>query len=735
MKSMLIVALTALAMLTGLERTDAQWVQTSGPEGGQITAFASHNGFVFAGTSGAGNFRSSNGGTTWTQMNSGYGYPSPTSYLVKGTKLFSATVNVYWTTDNGSAWTPGTGLPDGNSVTCLATDGTNIYGGISAGFSTLGVFRSADDGATWQGSNAGLPDFSGIASLCVSGTTVFAGTSGSGLGIYRSTDQGMTWALSGTGSSGLYVGPLLTSGSTLIAGTSNTGIYRSTDNGDSWQSSNTGLPAGVSVYALHETGGNVYAATVTYSPTIIGVYMSTNNGASWTNVTNNLTPGGGIFSLGSEGTTLFAGVYGKGVQRSTDNGTTWTQNNSELINSRVTDFASTGTSLFAVVENDGAYRSLDNGANWTLKNNGISSDYFIFSGIVRDGSNLVVAASNTQFQVNTYRSTDEGTNWTAGTTMPPWFFLPAQIIAKDGRLFAATYSSGVFMSTNYGDSWAAANNGIPFTSIDAIAVHNNDLFAAGNEVYRSTDDGANWTLANTGIPSFAGINKLASTGSSLYATRAYSSSVYRTTDMGTSWTAVTPLPGPGGTDLISSGTNLLAGVINAGVYLSSNGGTSWTNVRDGLPTVGIVFYSLAIQGSDLFCGTDIAGVWRRPLSEITSVETIDSGIPEKFALDQNYPNPFNPMTAIRFSLPSQGRAGQPASGLAGVRSVALKVYDLLGREIATLVNETLAPGSYTTRFDGSGLSSGVYFYTLEVTDISNSSSQHFSEIKSLLLLK
>ena len=257
----------------------SQWTQTSGPEGGHVSAIISHNGFVFAGTNGAGNMRSSDGGITWTEVNTDYGYPFVTSYLVKGTALYSATVNVYQTTDDGTSWTSGTGLPTGNSVTCLATDGTRIYAGISAGFATLGVFRSTDDGMTWVGSSTGLPDYAAIISLCVSGSTVFATASGSVPGIYRSTDMGLTWGLSGTGSSGIYPGPLLVSGGMLYAATSNSGVYRSTDNGDSWQPSNNGLPASTSIYALQEHAGAVYAATLTY-PIPAGMYKTTDNGAN-----------------------------------------------------------------------------------------------------------------------------------------------------------------------------------------------------------------------------------------------------------------------------------------------------------------------------------------------------------------------------------------------------------------------------------------------------------------------
>ncbi len=89
-------------------------------------------------------------------------------------------------------------------------------------------------------------------------------------------------------------------------------------------------------------------------------------------------------------------------------------------------------------------------------------------------------------------------------------------------------------------------------------------------------------------------------------------------------------------------------------------------------------------------------------------------IPEKFVLSQNYPNPFNPVTVIRYSIPNvethlpAGRQGRNAS----LRKVTLKVYDILGREVITLVNEEKPAGTYEVEFNGSKYASGVYFYQL-----------------------
>ena len=87
---------------------------------------------------------------------------------------------------------------------------------------------------------------------------------------------------------------------------------------------------------------------------------------------------------------------------------------------------------------------------------------------------------------------------------------------------------------------------------------------------------------------------------------------------------------------------------------------------------------------------------------------------EQFSLSQNYPNPFNPKTVVSFQLPVASH-------------VVLTVYDLLGREVAVLVNGQNAPGSYEATFDGSGLASGVYIYRLQAGN--------FLVSKRLILLK
>ncbi|MBK7500556.1 MAG: T9SS type A sorting domain-containing protein [Ignavibacteriales bacterium] len=106
--------------------------------------------------------------------------------------------------------------------------------------------------------------------------------------------------------------------------------------------------------------------------------------------------------------------------------------------------------------------------------------------------------------------------------------------------------------------------------------------------------------------------------------------------------------------------------------------------------------------------------WTTELStSITSIKN-EAALPTVFALEQNYPNPFNPSTMISYSIPQSS-------------FVTLKVYDILGNEITTLVNETRSAGKYEVRFDASELSNGVYFYTVNA--------DNFTSTKKMLLMK
>jgi hypothetical protein len=153
---------------------------------------------------------------------------------------------------------------------------------------------------------------------------------------------------------------------------------------------------------------------------------------------------------------------------------------------------------------------------------------------------------------------------------------------------------------------------------------------------------------------------------------------------------------------------------------TTNGGASWNQ-----QTSGTTSYLNGVCFTDANTGTVVGydgTILRTTNGGVTFINQISSNIPERFWLSQNYPNPFNPVTKIKFDI-----IQHTPYPLSRGENVILKVFDITGKEIATLVNEQLQPGNYEITFDGSNIPSGVYFYQLN--------SGNYRATKKLMLLK
>ncbi|MHB9041582.1 MAG: T9SS type A sorting domain-containing protein, partial [Melioribacteraceae bacterium] len=155
------------------------------------------------------------------------------------------------------------------------------------------------------------------------------------------------------------------------------------------------------------------------------------------------------------------------------------------------------------------------------------------------------------------------------------------------------------------------------------------------------------------------------------------------------------------------------------IFKSTDSGNTWTQFNQGLPNpadVGpigtTIEYAFGYKIKFVFAAVNNK-IYKYYDQTTTNIKSEDE-IAYEFQLSQNYPNPFNPTTTISFLIPR-------------TEFVSLKVYDLLGREVATLVNEEKLPGHYEVEFNGMNLPSGVYFYRLQAGN--------FSQTKKLLLLK
>jgi len=199
--------------------------------------------------------------------------------------------------------------------------------------------------------------------------------------------------------------------------------------------------------------------------------------------------------------------------------------------------------------------------------------------------------------------------------------------------------------------------------------------------------------------------------------------IAKTTDSGNNWSSTFFSNPLWDIDFPISGASQVGYAVgDAGVILKTlNAGDNWLQQQSGtiLRLNKVHFldldYGIAVGGNGIILRTTSGG------EPVTNVEELSSLINE-FRLEQNYPNPFNPSTKIKYTIPASPKSSPKERTL-----VHLIVYDILGKQVAELVNDEKQSGVYEVNFDGSNFSSGVYLYRL--------SAGSFSDIKKLVLLK
>ena len=159
---------------------------------------------------------------------------------------------------------------------------------------------------------------------------------------------------------------------------------------------------------------------------------------------------------------------------------------------------------------------------------------------------------------------------------------------------------------------------------------------------------------------------------------------------------------------------------NINLFRSTNGGENWLRFDNGLPNTGHVTSIVIDTLNDRIYLGRTNGIYI--YDGLTDIEDETIMYANRFLLYQNYPNPFNLSTTIKFEIPKGGL-------------VTLKIYNILGEEIETLVNEEKSSGRYEVNFDASKLSCGVFIYRLNVNDPSAGSGQSYVNVKKMIFIK
>ena len=585
--------------------------------------------------------------------------------------------------------------------------------------------------------NSGLPQNPVINALAVSSSLTFAAINSGPNYLYRSTNNGQSWQEADSGLFGTVFTLVVKSNGYIFAATSGSGVFLSTNDGSSWASIIGGLTDFNILSLAVGSNGDVYAGTQNFSNGG-SVFRSTDNGNVWAQVGNGLV-NAPVHALATNGSNhVFAGTDGFGIYRSTDNGVLWIQVNTGLRSTSPRTLAVSPNGYVHAGTLDGLYRSTNNGDSWALKGLpvsnvsalGINASNHLFAaatqtvfrstnrgntwvaignGLPSTGiasfafgtGNLVYAAAASYPEVYIYRSTDNGDNWTqtnfSGPTSPNSLPLAAN---SNGHVFVGGY--GVYRSTDNGTTWT--QTGLTYVYVNVLAVNSSDFLFAGTQsgVFRSTDNGSTWTQISTGLiyPSVQALAMGQSGNVFASATSNTTSGLFRSTNNGDVWT-------PTGLTFITA--NALAvnangrvfagsGMFGSGAYRSTDSGNIWTQINSGLTNPSIGAFAIDSEGF-IFAATYGNGVFRSAQSTTLGVGRED-GPPLSLSLRQNYPNPFNPRTIIAFHLQ------EPTH-------IVLKVFNVLGQEVTTLVNGEVGPGEHQVEFVGNGLAGGCYFYRLD----------------------
>lgn len=564
-------------------------------------------------------------------------------------------------------------------------------------------------------------------------------------------------------------------------------LYLSTNSGQNWSVVNGGFPSNTSTLgriSLDISASNpqiIYALLANTSGYTAGLYKSTNGGTNWA-VINSSAAGSSNYAWFNRickvnptnpNQVFCGGLY---MEESTDGGTSFPQTFSSIhVDHHAVCFAPSNTS-YIVIGNDGGINYSINGGSSFQESPTLPVTQFyagdvsyqnpnvIIGGAQDNGCNLTTGSINNWTEVNGgdgfyclidyqnqqymyassqnagfVRSTNGGSsflNATSGLDVTYTNWSTPMILDKNNPsiLYSGTYK--VHKSVNRASSWTAISPDLAkghvvnlgtITTLDVSKSNSNVLYAGTDDanVWVTTNGGTNWSLINSGLPNrwvtrltihndSANVCYVTLSGYKVDSTGAH---IFRTSNYGVNWIPINGnLPDAPINDVLIDpyNSNKLYIGTDYGVMITTNYGQTWEIMEGGLPSnIPVHDLTIHVPTGQIFAWTHGRSAFKSYFVQIQGI-TSQNSLAEDYKLFQNYPNPFNSSTIIRFRIPNSD-------------FTTVKVYDILGKEVMTLVDKNLRAGTYEIILDAERFGSGIYFYSIK-TD-------KYNETKKMILIK
>jgi photosystem II stability/assembly factor-like uncharacterized protein len=684
MRTMLFVMLALIAQAAVAQLSGWQW-QTPWPQGNDLNAvwaFDSNNA-VAVGDLGT-IIRTTDGGNSWLTSFQTAGAEEDFTSLYFIDSLQGWCVgwrSLLKTTNGGITWERQIMNRGYSFRSVVFADAQR--GWLAGDFDLL---RTTDGGNTWDTTN--IPRYYQFTSMCfINQRTGWVATY-QGI-IFRTTDAGISWTQVPAP-----WGPWVSYNSIWFVdslrgwaggmGSQFGSIFISTtDGGNSWAIHSR--PYGYRIKSIHFADS--LHGWVVSMPSHFLFYTSDGGitwdttasiGKGWLNVARSGRSYRNVWTVGNLGV----------IALSTNGGASWVEKSVQL-SSGLGDVKFANRRVGWAV-GDTILKTTNGGATWVVQR--MPQPSYLRSLFVLDSLTAWCAGGE---GATLFRTTDGGANWVSqyAPVNQTWF----SIFFSNERLGWVSGRFGALRrTTDGGEHWDSIATGT-FADLGAVFFHDSLrgwMVGNSSQLLRTTNGGLSWSqfTITAAYPHMLwdvffltpSLGWIAGEGVML-----------KTTDAGSSWTLVDTQTLYRKVRFVDVLNGWAAG--NGGVFHSTDGGRTW--LRQFLPAS----FASSVAFVDRFTGWAVAGggILHTTTGGTTSIENRAtlSEQPSEGQLSQNYPNPFNPTTSIGFRIADYG-------------FVSLKVVDVLGREVATLVNEVKSPGKYEAQFDASNLSSGVYFYQL-----------------------